>query len=292
MRIAIIMLIHKYSQQQAKLIRHLAKDFDVFIHIDKRTKFLTTEISDARVFAYKKYRVYWGNFNQIRATLLLFEEANRKRYDRYIFISGEDIPIKTNAEIYAYFFENHKEYFEFSKLPRSVWGDNGGFDRIDFFWLNSLSRGKTNRVKRMVYILLEKINTKYVIPLMKKKGMHRRLEIPYYGGTNWMDLTYKCVFQLLAFVKDNKKYLNSFKHTRCADEIFFQTIICNYVEGVELQNKSLRYVDWVTGPETPRVLRMEDYEKLKATDCLFARKVNYEIDANIIDKIYNDLDFA
>jgi len=38
MKITIVVLIHEYKEQQKNLIRNLAKDFDVFVHIDKRTK--------------------------------------------------------------------------------------------------------------------------------------------------------------------------------------------------------------------------------------------------------------
>ncbi|TVM00769.1 MAG: glycosyl transferase [Candidatus Brocadia sp. WS118] len=292
MRIAILILIHKYTQQQIRLINNLATDFDIYVHIDKRTIIIEKDICSNNVYAFKKYNVYWGSFNQIQATIMLLKEANKKHYDRYIIISGEDIPIKTNSEIKDFFCNNTKEYFEYSQLPRSVWGGNGGFDRIDYYYLNSLNRGISNRVKRKVYKILEGINAQVIIPFMKKNGICRRMNIKYFGGTNWMNLTDNCTNQILDYIKNNKQYVNSFKHTRCADEIFFQTIICNYTHGIELENNSLRYVDWKKGPETPRILRMEDYEELEKSICLFARKFNQEVDNDIITRMFSKINYV
>ncbi len=48
----------------------------------------------------------------------------------------------------------------------------------------------------------------------------------------------------------------------------------------------MRYVDWDSGPEYPRTLRINDYEKVMETKNLFARKFDETVDMEIIDKIY------
>lgn len=60
MKIAIMMLIHEYKEQQKILIRNLAKDFDVFVHVDKRSKIKVEDLEMKNVFPYSKYKVYWG----------------------------------------------------------------------------------------------------------------------------------------------------------------------------------------------------------------------------------------
>ena len=82
MKIAFIILIHEYNEQQKKLIKHLSKDFDVYVHIDKKLNINIEDIDYKNVFAFKEYKVYWGSFNQICATLLLYKEANKNKYDR------------------------------------------------------------------------------------------------------------------------------------------------------------------------------------------------------------------
>ncbi|EPJ5820036.1 beta-1,6-N-acetylglucosaminyltransferase, partial [Klebsiella pneumoniae] len=43
-------------------------------------------------------------------------------------------------------------------------------------------------------------------------------------------------------------------------------------------NNALRYTDWTTGPQYPRLLDSSDLEKINNTFCFFARKINDSID--------------
>lgn len=292
MKIAILILIHEFTEQQQKMIKYLSQDFDIFIHIDKRSDIKPEVIEGIsnNIFVYKKYKVYWGHYNQILATLFLFKIANvNKIYNRFIFISGSDLPIKTNQQIKKFFENNNKEYLEFEEFPRKCW-ESGGFDRIDYFHVKSLSRGRTNRLVVLFTKVLNKINTRIFIPVLKRLGLHRkRLGIKFYGGANWMDLTDNCVAQIIQYTDDNPSYIRRFKYTRCADEIFFQTIICNYVKNVDLENKCLRFIDWESGPEYPRVLRIEDFERIKESECMFSRKFNMLKEPEIINKIFDEI---
>lgn len=291
MKIAIIILIHEYNEQQKKLIKHLAKDFDVYVHIDKKLNINIEDIDCENVFAFKEYKVYWGSFNQIRATLLLYKEADKNKYDRYCFISGNDIPLVSNSDLVSFFSKNKGEYLAFDKLPVSFWGGNGGLDRMDYYYTNMQCRGKINIFVKLYGKILNRINLQIVIPILKMLKIKRSNDgIVFYGGTNWMDLSRSCVEQIVMFTEKNPEFINRFKYTRNADEIFFQTIICNYVKDVELNKNCLRYIDWFTGPELPRVLRYEDYSKMKSSNCLFARKVDSKIDTKIIDTIYSEID--
>lgn len=291
MKIAIMMLIHEYKEQQKILVRNLAKDFDVFVHVDKRSKIKVEDLEMKNVFPYSKYKVYWGHYNQILATLFLFKQANEKRYDRYIFISGTDIPLKSNLQIKKFFENNEKEYFSFAELPFSSWG--GGFDRVDYFYPKNLCRGKVNIFERLLFKIENKVNNKFLIPFMKFLGLKRRIKgIKYFGGANWMDLTGKCVSQIIEYTNTHKKFVKKFHHTINADEIFFQTIICNFVKDIKKENITLRYVDWSSESSSPRTLRKEDYSKLKSSDYLFARKFDPSIDSEIMNLLYKDIDYV
>ncbi|MDR2097810.1 MAG: hypothetical protein LBP37_04745 [Spirochaetaceae bacterium] len=83
--------------------------------------------------------------------------------------------------------------------------------------------------------------------------------------------------------------MKRYKWTSCSDEIFFQTIL-NKIEGITIVNDSLRYVDWETGPEYPRILRTHDYEKVIESGKLFARKFDEKSDREIIELIYKDIE--
>ncbi|MNL71824.1 hypothetical protein D3C87_1970430 [compost metagenome] len=52
-------------------------------------------------------------------------------------------------------------------------------------------------------------------------------------------------------------------------------------------NEIKRYTDWETGPEFPRTLRAEDYERIrqKGTECFWGRKFDLDVDREIVQDI-------
>ena len=281
MKIAILILAHKNAEQLTRLARHLEKDFDVFIHIDKKSPIIIRGSEKIKIF--KKYNIYWGSYNQILATLFLFKTALAGKYDHYILISGQDLPIKSNEYVINFFKSNRNmEYLEFNELPVRFW-PNGGIDRLENFWINSY-KGVTG-IKKHVFIFLDKIS----IMSQKYVPLKRKLNYKFFGGTNWMDLTHTCVQQIISYIEEDKKYLKRFKYTRCADEIFFQTIIVNSNLETLLSNRLLRYIDWSAGSSSPKTLKTEDFDAIMSSDALFARKFDETVDCTIIDKIYNNL---
>jgi hypothetical protein len=267
--IAIMVLVHKNENQVNKLIKYLSDDFDIYVHIDKRSKIKITNKDN--VFVFKKYKPYWGSFNIVLSTLLLLREAYKRKYERYILLSGQDIPIKTNKQIKEYFLNNHFEYITNDKLPLLCWGGNGGFDRISKYYPNG-----TNPNKKQIFL--------YCINLFRKLTDDCE-DYEYFGGSQWFNLTYNCVKKMLEYMKKDKKYLRRFLWTSCSDELFFQTLI-HVINDVNIVNDDLRYIDWETGPEYPRILRITDYENLLKSEKLFARKFDETIDNSIIEKMY------
>ena len=291
-RIAILMVIHEYGPQQKGLIRNLAKDFDVYIHVDKKACIEVHELQGGRVRAYRQYRVYWGSYNMLLATLFLLKKAAGNGYDRYILVSGSDLPIKSNVEIKRFFENNDKEYLEFVELPKPDWPGNGGFDRIDYFHARAL-RKKWTFFERIFVEIENRINKRYLTPLMKRLKIKRRLKgVRYFGGAVWMDLSGNCVCQMLNFLRKNRWFLQRFRWTLCADEIFFQTLILNYVKGVHLENRCLRYIDWTGGKSSPKTLTKDDYKKIKRSPNLFARKFDVATDSDIFEMLCNDIGYT
>lgn len=282
MKIAILILMHKLTKQQDLLIKYLSEKFNIYIHIDKKAN---VNINDFNTYnnlkVYKEYKVYWGSFNQIEATISLLRHAYDDLNDRYILISGDDVPLMSCNKIYEYFVNNENEYLSYSALPKNEWAGNGGFDRITKYYPNYLRYGKYSAAEKCfnkIFMLL--------FGMFSFFNQRKLLNIIYWGGASWMNITSACVRQILDFVDRNMEYYNSFRHTRCADEIFFQTIICNYINSNRIINNDLRYVDWNRGPEYPRVLRIDDYDRIINSGCLFARKFDMNIDSRIIEKIY------
>jgi hypothetical protein len=273
-----MMLVHQNADQVNRLIRHLAKDFDIYAHIDKRASISIEKAQN--VFVYKKYRVYWGSFNQIMATLYLLEKAFTKGYDRYLLVSGQDAPIVSNREIMRFFENNYFEYTAWRKITAAGMDGNGDLDRMTKYWPNWIHHGSKSEIMGIVF----RIKSRLLRILSKLKT--RPLDYEFYKGSNWINLTHGCVKKIFAYLENDRKYKNRFKWTRCADEIFYQTIL-KQLEGIEIQNENLRYVEWENG-EHPKILRQADYEKIIQSGKLFARKIDCNVDADIAELLYKN----
>lgn len=284
MKIAILITAYKNEVQLNNLVEHLAEDFDIYIHLDKRSTVYVKKMEN--VFIYQKYKSYWGSINTVLAVILLLSEASKKSYDRYIQITGQDLPIKTNKQIND-FFELHRNtnFIEYFKLPDERWA-NGGYDRLTKYWGKEPSKlvGFEKFQAKLVYFGLNLI---YKSPIAFI--FFRDIKYQFFGGSNYMDLTDNCVKYILEYLEKKPKYLKRFKNTLIPEEIFFQTIVLNNQSETVIANKVLRYIDWQTGPDYPRTFTNDDYERIMNSENLFARKFDEKLDNIIIKRILENV---
>lgn len=97
------------------------------------------------------------------------------------------------------------------------------------------------------------------------------------------------------FIKTNKDYDLAFRKSLCADEVYFHTIIQNsyFQERIyhpedeeQVSEGGLRYIDWMSGPDYPKILDESDFDKMKQSGMLFARKVKANIDINLLKQYF------
>lgn len=287
MQLAILILAHQYPDQVSKLINSLLSEdgVTVFIHIDSRAtetfNALKKEFLTERkvVFVENRYKVYWGSFNQVRASLELIKTAKQKEnFDYYSLISGQDLPIKPISEFKEFLTaNNNKEFLAWYKLPHHEnHGTTGGMDRMELYWLDIRPKYK------YFYAKTNNIIHKFQRGLNYKRSFNFDL----YSGAQWFTLSAAAIDYSLTFISENPSFYNAFKYSRCADEIFFQTLLLNSPLKENVVNDCLRFIDWKSGPEFPRVLRNEDWEKLLAAENnFFARKFDGTTDSKIIEKL-------
>ncbi|MCX6005834.1 MAG: glycosyl transferase [Chloroflexi bacterium] len=275
-RIAILILAHKNQEQLIKLVDHLKTDFSIYVHIDRKSKIRIN--SENNVHSIKKFKVYWGSYNQILATRELMKIAATGNHDRYLLISGQDLPIVSNKEIIQYFISNKNNYLRGCKLPAVSSGRREDLWRMLYFYFTLGDRGKyLNKYFLFFEYKLRKFQDYF--------KLYRRIPDNMYWGCNWFNLTHEAVMICLEKMYDNK-YINLFKYTKCADEVVIQSILYNSKLLSSIENEDLRYTDWSMGGSNPKVLTLEDYNKIVNSAKLFARKFDDTIDSAIIDKIY------
>lgn len=269
MRHAFLIIAHNNPFTLKTLVELLDdKENDIFIHIDKKR-----DIKDFQgikcnysqlIFINNRKDVRWGDFSQIECELELYQYAyNYGHYDYFHLLSGVDLPIKSNKYIHDFFYKNKGKEFI-------------GID-------NSSTQQKEIRNKVLLYHILtpyyksfklsqklDSIFTKIQILV----NIHRSQCYAYYRkGTNWASLSENCVAFLL---NRRKEIYKNFKHTKCADEIYKQTIIINSqfkeniysMEDEYISNQ--REIDWLRG--NPYEYKEEDFNILINSNKLFARK--------------------
>lgn len=271
----ILILAHKNHNQIMRLINHLKTDFDLYVHIDKRNKLNIKSFDNVNV--YKEFKTYHGGVSLVIATLFLIEEAYKNNYDRYIFISGQDVPLKTNKEIINFFDTNkNKEYISYESINNSE-----AMYKEMSFRLNSYNFGKLYRLifHRNIRELLSNF------PLIKRTTPKN-----IYYGSQWWNLTNNAIKYILDYTKQNPNFLKRFNYTWGSDEFYFQSILLNSEFNNNCINDNLRYLIWGVG--TPINFTIKDYDDIKnnINNNIFSRKFDENFDNDIINKLYKDLE--
>lgn len=252
----------------------------IFIHIDKKsdeTIFFENLARDNVIFLENRVDVRWGGVGQIRATLNLMMAALKNEFDYLFFLSGDDIPLKTNKE-FDYFLEknNGKNFFQFD--------ENGSnhIDRLKFNYPDFFLRKNKSFFEKLILFFFPIVRGVF----FKNKIFHQKgKKILYYKGDSWFGIDFISANKIIEFLNSNPWYLDMYEKSYCGDEIFFHTIAknleLNFFEESS-RNNALRYIDWSSGPDYPRILDEEDVAEMKKSDMFFARKIDPNADLDFM----------
>nr|WP_315177552.1 beta-1,6-N-acetylglucosaminyltransferase [uncultured Flavobacterium sp.] len=286
MKQAILITAYKNYHHLEEIIQCFDANFELFIHLDKKSKISDIELANLRKYDIvklleQKYKVNWGGFNHLKSILYLTEQALKNPDNSYFhLITGHDFPIKKSSYFVDFFMNNNNEYIDYWNIPKIGGADNGNMDRIEYYNFYDILDFKNHKQS-------EKI--KLAIRVQKRLGIKRAItsKMPkLYGGSTYWSLSRECVSYVIDFTQKNKFVLNRFKYTLCAEEFYFQTIIMNSGFAIKVANDNLRHIDWVTrNGNNPAVLDETDFEKLKGSNAVFARKFDYPQSKGLLNKI-------
>lgn len=294
MRIAYIILAHKLPDQLVRLVHKLNTAATMFfIHVDKKTdadayRRMTEHLAiHDNVYFLDRHARYYGDYNHVRATLEGIHKILEfgMHYDYVLLLTGQDYPIKSNSQIQKVLQESgQKSFMEYFPLPDARWkGENGGFDRINYWHLHwrgwEFAVLKKNRFLRpfpnKAWFFLAKI-----FPFRRK--LPGNLE--WYGGSAYWCFTKECIEYINEFVQPKKEFVKFFEHVKIPEEIFFQTVLLNSPFKSQLVNDNLRYIVW-SNSRHPAILGRENFKHFMSTNKLFARKFDITIDEVVLDMI-------
>jgi hypothetical protein len=294
MKIAYLILAHDQPVSFQRLIKALdAQSVHFFVHIDAKSN-----ISEFNCFPEKanisflenRITVNHGGFSLTQAVIHLLRAASElKRFDYFITLSGRDYPIKNSEYIETFLEKNFDANF------------------INFYPLLSNTH-LVQHIKKYHFVDLKR---KYKFLKAPLYVMHKFLPdrpfvkgfIPY-RGSQWWCLNRQTVNFIIQFLNapENKIFTNFFSHVWGSDEIFFQTIVlnspyasqCRFYERDILnsdkimlnENKAyLHYIDWDLSREGPAILKEEDFQALRESEALFARKFDQVKSNTLLEKI-------
>jgi hypothetical protein len=207
-----------------------------------------------------------------------------KKIERIILLSGQDYPIKSNDYINNFLKTSpYSVFIEYWTMPNfKVWKKAGGMFRFNKYFLG-LKSSQRFICKAINFISI-------FIPFLRRK-------LPYnlkpYGGWMWWSIDYYALNYILQFLEDHPKYLKYHKYTFVPDEVFFQTILLNSKDKRllgSITNNHMRYIQWKDGKSHPETLTKNDMRAIMTSDALFARKIDPDLDDEILNMIDNYID--
>lgn len=294
-RHAYLIIAHNNWTQLKKLIALLdCEHNDIFLHIDKKSNDFPIEefegnCKKSNLVILQKVSVFWGGYSQIECELTLFKAATtysvkhyRDGYSFYHLISGSDLPVKPQQEIYD-FFKAHSDvnfinYNDEHAKSRDVRGRVGYY----FFF-------EKQKSKKFIGTFLKYLDiTMRMFQRLFRVNRAKHIANQIYYGANWCSLKHDAVSCLIEHEDEIKKM---YANTLCCDEIYKQTLLRNnsfaaYSYDSDFTKSILRYICFPKGKANPKVLTIEDYDNIMSSGALFARKFDERVDSEVIDKIF------
>jgi hypothetical protein len=288
MNIAHLILAHTNGEQVKRLIRRLANFSDVYIHVDAKADISEFIVKDKMphdvVYIEPRLHCWWGGASAISAEMSMLRSSIKKHYDRYVFLSGLDYPIKPDNEIIR-FFEAHKDVEFIRACCISDSNDYRFYRRCKQIWFFD----HINMAKRIWH----RFNMISKIPF--RSGLihdGENTNKAYWGSAYWA-FTNPCAEYVMDFYDSHQKFNKWFKHSCTVDELYFHTIVHNsefskrtLMGGPEPEHRglvywrNLHYFDY--GNEI-RVFDENDFEMLSKLDELYVRKVSGEPLSRLLD---------
>lgn len=288
---AYMIIAHRQFDLLAKLITALDDERnDIFVHIDAKVRDFDFEKfkvlpKRSRIYFTPRIGVTWGDFSQVKCELILLAEVDKMQksgrvYDYVHLISGADLPIKSNDEIHRFFNENAGRQFVHFTADNVSESSEG---RIKYY---HLFRHRRN--------LFTKILAQIALRVQMLCGVNRlkNTNIKVQKGCNWFSITGEFAAYIAQESERLKKIL---RFSYCGDEVFVQTALLNspFADDVYMKNcgnnhlACARLIDWQRG--NPYVFKMQDFDLIKNSPAMFARKFDMDVDSEIIDKVLQSI---
>lgn len=283
-RFAVLVLAHHQPRVLAALLdslRHPA--VDVYVHVDAKSDldpFLAAAPErDGLVYLRDRREVRWGALSIVHATfdLIAAARADGRSYRRFTLLSGADLLIAPLDDLLA------------------AWSGDTEYIRIDWR-LTGPGAQRTHVVARRHFA-----DDQHPVRARLSGRIPRRVDptIPLVQGSTWWSLTPAAIDEVTRFLAANPRWLRFHRHTLCADEVVFHSILAaspladRIAQHVDRESDvdaylvdplhGMHHIDWSDRHAVnPRTFTLDDEPELRQSAALFARKVD-EASWDLID---------
>ena len=274
--IAYLILAHKSPKQLHRLMRAIFDPANYYaIHID-RTAALEVHKAAAEIAASSDRVQVLPSINCRHAGFSLVKAQQRgiraliragADWSHFINLSGEDFPLHAQATIMNRLASAEGINFVnvFDPWASGRWPDPD--ERYDGVYWEPPGSKRARRVAKLT------VRRRWILGGAK-----------LYGASQWMILS-RDFCEFVSRRTNVWRYIGFFRNTYVPDESFYPTVLMNSKWRHRLTPENLRFVDWTSGPERPRILRLEDLDRLLSSGALFARKLNADVDESLLDSL-------
>jgi hypothetical protein len=258
---------------------------DIYLHIDAKTAIpeeYQCMLKYSKLITIEAISVYWADFSQVEVTLRLLAAAKREKYSYYHLISGVDLPIKSNKEIYEFFEKSGREFIGI--VPKQVYYS---VRRVKYY--HPFVRNQRYRISKILKGLDRLLEYgQRLIGINRLKGCKLKI----IDGWQWFSITHS----FCCYILENENRIRTmFSNTIASDELFMQTLAYNsefyhtLYDTTDLKNGSMRFIDWKRGKPYIWGQEQGDFEILMSSPYMFARKFDEQY-FEIVERICNELD--
>lgn len=228
--------------------------------------------------------MFIGGGSQVRAINKLLGMALKKKYDRYIYISGQDYPIWTNEEMTHFWIQNQEvEYCGAYNITDS--SDAMALSKINHYsWFDIPFKNEKlfNKSRNLLNSVLRKIprNTSFYV-----KGREYKI----YWGSSWWSLSNECARYVYKTYNENAEIRKYLRYSFAPDELWVQTILGNsqykerllHVDSYDFNKVTV--LQLVEYRDSIKIWEKKDYDTIKRSDKMFLRKVTTEKSKDLLD---------
>ena len=287
--IGFVLLTHTKPTQTQRLVNRLNVMFDeppIVCHHDFAKCALPIKEFPTNVsFVQPPSPTGWGTFPTVEAAL----RAIKQMYDApaspdwFVLLSGSDYPIKPAATIRSQLEGSpYDAYILHDLIQYNNWKDDWWlrlcYERYCTKTWYYPSLTKRLRPMRRALVLKHPLLTRPFLPFSD----HFRC----YAGQFWFTANRRAAEYILRFYATRPRLASHYRssHVPNPEESYFNCVLGN-APGLKLDNNDYRYIDWSRGGPHPKTLGMEDLPKLLSSTDHFARRLDIDHDARILDEL-------